>query len=148
MRKFWHAGMVVKNLESAIEFYTEGLGLNLIATPVVTGQGISDLVGYEGSHLKEAFLGTGGETSVMDSSTLALIEYVSPRSAERVTSERNAIGAGHVAFLIDDLDDLFARLVDMGAGTLGPPTRINDVTRGCYLTDPDGNWIELVEITA
>ena len=146
MRKFWHAGMVVENLERSIEFYTEGLGLNLIAAPVVTGQGISSLVGYEDSHLKEAFLGTGDEKTVMDPGTLALIEYVNPSSAERVTPERNAIGAGHVAVLVDDLDEIFARLVDMGAGTLGPPTRINDATRGCYLTDPDGNWIELVEM--
>ena len=147
MRKIWHAGMVVTNLESAIEFYTKGLGLNLIDTPVVTGAGISSLVGYEGSHLKEAFLGTADQTTVMDSPTLALIEYVHPRSSEKVTPERNAIGAGHVGFFVDGLDELFARLVDMGAGTLGPPTDINDTTRGCYLTDPDGNWIELVEMT-
>lgn len=139
--------MVVTNLESAIEFYTKGLGLKLIDTPVVTGPGISRLVGYENAHLKEAFLGAADESTVMDSPTLALIEYAGPTSSERVTSERNAIGAGHVAFFVDDLDSLFARLVEMGAGTIGPPTDINETTRGCYLTDPDGNWVELVELT-
>lgn len=146
LTKFWHAGLVVSDLQRSIEFYTEGLGLNLIAAPEVAGPGVSRLVGYEKAHLKEAFLGVAEQRTVMGCPTLVLIQYVNPQGSEKITEERNAIGAGHVAFFINELDELFERLVEMGARPLDEPAPINETMRGCYLTDPDGNWIELVEL--
>jgi catechol 2,3-dioxygenase-like lactoylglutathione lyase family enzyme len=55
-------------------------------------------------------------------------------------------GLGHLCLRVDDIDEAFALLVDRGAGVSFPPTPspLSGV-RVSYLTDPEGNFIELLE---
>ena len=135
-----HTGFVVRDLDKAKRFYTEVVGLELLDTRERVGEAIELIVGYEGAHLKAVDVGTG------DGHKLELIEYVKPPADDRATDERSAIGAAHLAFLVDDIDATYQRLTENGAQKLNPPAEFAPGRRACYMQDPDGNWIELIEI--
>jgi catechol 2,3-dioxygenase-like lactoylglutathione lyase family enzyme len=134
-----HTGFVVKDLEKTIEFYRDVIGLELTKKVELDGGPIDDVVGYRGANLLIALLSVG------DGHSLELIQYISPPGSERPTDERNAHGATHLAFDVDDIEQTFERLVSRGAHRLNPPIKVRAGVKCCYLQDPDGNWIELLE---
>lgn len=136
-----HTGFVVQDLEKATQFYTEVVGLKLLNTRERTGAAIDQVVGYEGAHLKAVDVSTG------DGHMLELIEYVSPSAGARGTKERAVLGGTHLAFLVDDIDAVYSRISGNGGKALNPPAEISPGRRACYMQDPDGNWIEMIEIS-
>jgi predicted enzyme related to lactoylglutathione lyase len=78
--------------------------------------------------------------------TLELVQYLTPSSSERQASERNVLGSSHFGISVDDADETFKALVSRGALGLNPPVEVVPGKKVCYLQDPEGNWIELVEL--
>ena len=103
------------------------------------GKSISQVVGYENGHLKIAIL------SIEDGHKLELIQYVYPSGSECIESERNALGSTHLAFNVENIDETWRELVGKGAVKLNPPVAVAPGKVVCYMRDPDGNWIELME---
>jgi catechol 2,3-dioxygenase-like lactoylglutathione lyase family enzyme len=135
-----HTGFVVRDLQKAIEFYRDVLGLDLEVERERSGGPISQVVGYDNAHLKIAIMG------LKDGHVLELIEYVTPVAAERPTEERSVLGGGHLAFEVDDVDRTYEEIVRRGAQKLNPPVEVAPGKKVCYLQDPEGNWIELMEL--
>lgn len=55
-------------------------------------------------------------------------------------------GYGHIALTVDDLDDALARLKEQGIEPERPPYTVREGgSRICFVRDPDGYRIELVE---
>ena len=58
-------------------------------------------------------------------------------------------GVGHLALMVDDLDETYARLREASVRFVNPPVEIdagaNRGARAGYLRDPDGITIELVQ---
>lgn len=136
-----HTGFVVRDLDSSLEFYRDVIGLSVARTLERDGEAISQVLGYEGTHIKAALMG------VADGHVLELIQYVHPVGTERHSEERNNLGATHLAFNVQDIDQTFAQLVSRGARGLNPPAEVAPGRRVCYMQDPDRNWIELIEDT-
>ena len=136
-----HTGFVVADLDRSVKFYTDVVGLQVVATRERTGAPISQIVGYQDSHLKIVVLGTG-----QNGHFLELIQYVHPPSDERPTQERSVLGATHLALSVDDIQETFQGLISRGARKLNPPTSVSPGRTACYLQDPDGNWLELMEV--
>ena len=134
-----HSGFVVKDLDKAITFYRDIMGLELISMYEREGKSISQVVGYENAHLKIAIL------SIEDGHKLELIQYVYPSGSECIESERNALGSTHLAFNVENIDETWRELVGKGAVKLNPPVAVAPGKVVCYMRDPDGNWIELME---
>lgn len=135
-----HTGFVVRDLDASVRFYRDVVGLKIVRTMGREGAPISQVIGYENTHLKGTILSTG------DSHSLELIQYINPAPTERPTEERNALGASHLAFNVDNIEETFERLVSEGARKLNPPATMQPGRKACYMQDPDGNWIELLEI--
>ena len=114
-----HTGFVVKDLERSVEFYSEVVGLQVVARREREDGPISQIVGYEDSHIKLALLGIDQDRGHI----LELIEYLNPVSAERPTQERAVLGASHLAFNVTDIEGTFQRLLDNGAIRLNAPSR-------------------------
>ncbi len=144
LKSFFHTGFIVKNLETSIEFYTSVFGLKLAGRAERTGLFAETLVGYKDVHLQNAFLDLG------DGHQLELIQYLTPLGS-KAKFEKNDVGAAHLAFLVEDIDTFYAKAIQNGLTAVNPPAPLYDadeklLRKALYAQDPDGNWIELVEL--
>lgn len=80
-----HNGFVVRDLDRAVEFYRDVMGLTVAATREREGGPISQVVGYGDAHLKIALLSVG------NGHILELIQYMRPAGSERASAERNTL---------------------------------------------------------
>lgn len=137
-----HTGFAVEDLDKSVRFYTEGLGLDEYNRVHSDRPGISSVVGYENAYLLIALL-VGA-----DGHTLELIQYINPSADPSNTNDqykRARFGASHLCFLVRDIESTHKKLIDLGGKSLNPPVEVFDGLNACYMQDPDGNWIELIE---
>jgi catechol 2,3-dioxygenase-like lactoylglutathione lyase family enzyme len=137
-----HIGIPVSNIERSLQWYEEMLGLKQVFIAEGSGEEVSAAVGVPNAHLKFAFMQAGN-------TIFELLEYVAPvgRPQDR---GNNDIGACHVAFEVDDIDDAVAKLTAKGVKFNAPPLRIDSgPLAGCafaYFPDPDGVQLELFQV--
>jgi len=136
----YHTGFVVRDHDRAVAFYRDIIGMNVDVSRERQGPAISQVIGYDNAHLKISLLSVGGTGHVLE-----LIQYVYPPSMERPNDERNVFGGSHIAFYVNDIKATYEDLGRRGARGLNPPTEVAPGRSACYLQDPDGNWVELVE---
>ena len=84
-----------------------------------------------------------------DGARLELIEYVQPKGDQH-PPERNAVGAGHICLLVDEIDSAVESLKAAGVDTfLSPVVEFTDGPdaglRAVYLRDTDGIIVELTQ---
>jgi len=144
-----HLNLVVTNLESMTAFYRDVLGLRVTKQATISGEWIGSVVGLGEVHADVIYLDF--ETGPR----IELIRYNKPaldRSAD--VGKPNAPGLRHLAFRVDDIDALVARLRHAGVQFFSDVQRVPDsqVTyaggirkRLVYFTDPEGNLLELCE---
>ncbi|HIM36922.1 MAG TPA: VOC family protein [Dehalococcoidia bacterium] len=140
-----HTGFVVSNMERSLAFYRDQLGLEIERDQILEGEFISELVGYPDAKLHIVYLGLGDMKHSVE-----LIEYLNPRSNAVPLPDRKDIGATHLGIIVDNLDEFYKELSSKEVRFLSPPAiRPNAVypmaQKGCYMKDPDGNWLELLE---
>ena len=79
---------------------------------------------------------------------LELLEYGNVESTPVDTRTGNP-GTAHIAFMVDDLDSLFAELaargVDFVSEPVTPTTGPNTGGRAVYMIDPDGLRVEFMQ---
>jgi catechol 2,3-dioxygenase-like lactoylglutathione lyase family enzyme len=148
VRSIFHVGFVVHDLDASIRFYTEGLGLRLRHQQVQDNEYTRRLVGYEDAVLRIAQFQLPAGDPPPSGHVLELVEYQKPPGGPS-DPERNTLGAGHLAFLVDDIGGMAARLTALGATPLSEPNRItagiNQGGQALYLRDPDGVMLELLQ---
>ena len=135
----YHSGVVVLDLDRAIEFYRDAVGLKLQGTFEFAGTATGQVVGYEDVKLRTANLETP------DGQVIELLQYISPPARQRPSEERSLQGASHLGFRVEDIDTTFETLLAKGGIKLNAPVEESPGVKVCYLQDPEGNWIELVE---
>ena len=145
IKALYHTGFVVGDLDRSLRFYTEVLGMRVERPATeLSGDWISNVVGYPGTRLRSAFVGIG------DGHSIELLQYLSPPGASGPNPpDRNRVGAAHAGMLVDDVRAWYERLRAAGVTVAGPPS-LRDAEfpwarYAIYFRDPDGNWLELVE---
>jgi len=146
VESIYHTGIVVSDLERALDFYVGTLGLKVEReTRELAGEWISSVTGFPGTRLKMVWVGTG------DGYSIELLEYGEPGGDKSPgTRERHDAGAMHVGMIVDDVHAWYERLSAQGIRFAGRPPPKQDVKFpwarcAAYLQDPDGNWLELLE---
>ena len=145
MKALHHVGITVADLDRAIRFYNGVLGLELRSepSPVFDNASLGPAVGVPGAALRQVNVALG-ET------TLELLEYTAPPSPIDAPLPQNALGAHHVAFLVDDIEAKMRELSERGIEFFSEVTVVDEGVlagwRWVYFADPDGNPLELVEI--
>lgn len=143
-----HAGFTVSDLDRSVRWYQEVLGLELLARQTNDNAYTRQIVGLPDAVLEVAFLRLPGVDPAPSTHVLELMQYVSPAGG-RVSGLTQDVGAGHLALMVDDLDEAYARLREADVRFVNPPVEIdagaNRGARACYLRDPDGITIELVQ---
>lgn len=137
--KFENVGIAVRDLESAIAFFTD-LGLTLLGRDTVSGVWADTAVGLDGNHAKIAMLQTPDGTA-----RLELFEYLHPDAIETEPTRPHEIGMHRVAFSVDDLDDALEIAARHGCHPLRGVATYDDVYRLTYLRGPSGILVMLAE---
>jgi len=149
VRSIFHVGFVVRDLDASIRFYCEGLGLVLRHRQLQHNAYTASLVGYPDAALEIAQLRLSDAEPPPSGHILELICYERPPSGP-VDRERSTIGAGHLAFVADDVFETAERLRSFGAQLINEPIQItegiNTGGRAVYLFDPDGVCLELQQL--
>jgi catechol 2,3-dioxygenase-like lactoylglutathione lyase family enzyme len=135
-----HVGIVVDDLAAATEFFIE-LGLVLQGEGAVEGRWVDRIVGLEGVRTELAMMQTPDGHGRVE-----LVKFHSPSNqGDNGHAPANTPGIRHVAFAVDDLDAVVARLRARGAELVGEVERYKDIYRLCYVRGPEGIIIELAE---
>ena len=131
----------MSDLERSIRFYTDCMGLKVIRRFRADSTKTAQVLVYEQVDVKGALL------EISDGSILELLEYIEPNTAARQITERHVISSAHVAMLVEDIDDVLARLVVFGGTRHNDPAETEPGKILSYAQDPDGNWLESMEFS-
>ncbi len=139
-----HFGLTVADMERSLAFYTGLFGMEVASDREVAQDYVEQITGIPGAHLRLVHLFGYGHR-------FELITYLAPQGQERARPLPDA-GSAHICFITDDLEVEVARLVAAGVRlrstapvetTSGP----NKGGWGVYVDDPDGNVVEVVQLT-
>ena len=140
---FFHGGITVSDMDRALVFYRDGLGLEQEFDRVLDAPYVKAVLGLDFDHIRAVYLRVPGGGFV------ELLEY---HGIERMSAASRPCdhGAGHLCLYVDDVDAMHARLVGLGFAARSPdtveitagPTR---GARSCYMADPDGYAVELFQ---
>ena len=138
-----HIGFSVSSLDQSIEWYSFFLDSPPVLRKVWDVEYVGRLVGYKGMKIDAAFWRLPGGT------VLELIEYQNPQPG-RVDMETFNVGNAHLCLVVDDLAKDFERLRGRAAFRYSEPVEIPwgpyKGGKACYLRDPDGISIELIQL--
>lgn len=143
----WHTSWTVADLDRSIDFYTRLLGFELLGRWTRTGSPIETVVGFPDAELEIAALRIPQAEGGPSGHHLELIEYIAPRGVQLDLKTCNT-GAAHLALETDNIHETCDRLAANGVTLVSPPVAFGSgSTRSfaCYLRDPDGFTLELVQ---
>jgi catechol 2,3-dioxygenase-like lactoylglutathione lyase family enzyme len=135
-----NVGIVVEDLDAAIEFFTE-LGLELEGRAPIAGEWADRITGLQDMRVEIAMLRTPDGHSRLEISRF----LAPPVVADHRTAPVNALGYLRVMFAVEDLDDTLARLGKRGATVVGEVVDYEGIYRLCYIRGPEGILIGLAQ---
>ncbi len=141
--RYVHTNLVARDWERLEAFYRDVFGCVRVGhVRDLSGDGIDAGLAVSGGRIRGVHLRLPGFGD--DGPTLEIFRY-EPAVDGPLPSPRRP-GWGHIAFQVDDVDAVRAATLAAGGGAVGEIVRIrsgpSDVT-WCYVTDPEGNAIEL-----
>jgi catechol 2,3-dioxygenase-like lactoylglutathione lyase family enzyme len=142
-----HTGITVSNLERSLHFWQNVLGFEFSHRAHQSGEMAEEITGVKGAELKLAVVKAPGGHKI------ELLEYLAPADRKKDVDLRPCdVGSVHVAFVVDDLERMLARIAASGWKTAGKPQTLktgpNAGKRVVYVRDPDGSTIEFMQAPA
>lgn len=128
LKKIDHLGIAVKDMEAAIKFYEQALGLAVTKTEVVEEQKV-----------KVAFIPIG-------ESKVELLESTSPDGAVAKYIEKNGEGIQHIAFKVDNIEEALADLKAKGIRLIDEKPRIGAGGAKIAFIHPKATFGTLIEL--
>ncbi|HEY1151382.1 MAG TPA: VOC family protein [Pseudoduganella sp.] len=140
VKRMDNVGIVVEDLDAAIEFFTE-LGLDLEGRAPIEGDWADGVTGLQGMRVEIAMMRTPDGHSRLELSRF----LAPPVAADHRTAPVNALGYLRVMFAVEDIDDTLTRLAKLGAKLVGEVVQYQDIYRLCYIRGPEGILIGLAQ---
>lgn len=138
-----HFSFTVSNMETALHFFRDMLGLDATPVMVVENSDVRQIVGMPDAVLRISIVQVPGGTKI------ELIEYVRPEG-KKVDSKPCNAGIAHIAFRVDDIEQTYRELSSRGVQFVNPPVwAVGNDGKGrwgvSYLKGPDDITIEIIE---
>jgi len=137
-----HTGITVSDLERSLAFWRDVLGFELSHRAHHTGELASEVTGVPEAEISIAVLKGYGHK-------IELLEYLAPKDRKRIAVRPCDVGSVHVAFTVENLDDILNTIAASGWRTAGKPQTLrsgpNAGKRVIYVRDPDGTTIEFMQ---
>jgi methylmalonyl-CoA/ethylmalonyl-CoA epimerase len=129
IKKVHHVGVVVRDIDQALRFWRDTLGLSLHKTQVIEEQGV-----------RAALLSLG-------TSEIELLEPTVTDNGVARYLEKRGEGLHHVCFEVDDVEASLVRLQERGTEMIDQETRVGLAGRICFLHPSalDGALVELCQ---
>jgi predicted enzyme related to lactoylglutathione lyase len=142
--RYVHTNLIAADWARLAAFYTTVFGCTLVPPERdYRGPELDAGTGLRDAHMRGAHLRLPGYGA--DGPTLEIYQYDTqePRPATAV----NRPGFGHIAFEVDDVAAARAEVLAQGGQAVGDVVTLTTAAgrrvTWCYLTDPEGNVIEL-----
>lgn len=140
VKRMDNVGIVVEDLDGAIEFFNE-LGLTLEGRMPIEGEWAGRVTGVRDQRVEVAMMRTPDGHGKIE-----LSRFDAPAIAsDHRTAPVNSLGYLRVMFEVDNLDDTLARLSKGGATVVDEIVNYEGVYRLCYIRGPEGILIGLAE---
>ena len=138
VQRFSHIAIRVSDLERARTFYREALECREVSQLEIQGGPTAQVLGIDDLKLRALFL-------ERDGTHIELQQLDLPLTEEKALWSR--LGLGHIAFRVDDLEAVTARVQQLGGEVL-EASRMRHAQGGAqvvFVADPDGTRIELIQ---
>jgi predicted enzyme related to lactoylglutathione lyase len=142
--RFVHTNIVAQDWKGLARFYEQVLG----CTPLppernISGAWLDDATGLPGAQIRGIHLRLPGHG--VEGPTLEIFQYL--RHVDRPHTAINRPGLAHLAFAVDDVEAAREAILEAGGSSIGKTTTVQIPGAGTitfiYLTDPEGNILEL-----
>lgn len=142
--RFTHTNLIAADWRALVDFYIEVFGCEVVPPERdYQGAALDAGTGLHGAHLRGVHLRLPGYGD--DAPTLEIYNYAT--LAERPPVAVNRPGYGHIAFAVDDVEAARQAVIEAGGAPVGKvvtlQTRDGRHVTWCYVTDPEGNILEL-----
>src|SRR5680860_767362 len=131
VKRMDNVGIVVEDLDAAIEFFTE-LGLDLEGRAPVEGDWADGVTGLRDMRVEIAMMRTPDGHSRLELSRF----LAPPVVADHRNAPVNALGYLRVMFTVEDLDDTLARVRKHGAEVVDEVVQYKNAVSYTHLTLP------------
>jgi catechol 2,3-dioxygenase-like lactoylglutathione lyase family enzyme len=147
--RFAHVNLIADDWRALARFYADLFGCQYVPPERdYAGPDLARGTGVAGAALRGAHLRLPGYGA--DGPTLEIFQYA--RSEAGSPPAANRRGYGHICFAVSDVEQARRRVLAAGGGTVGDIVTLQTSDSGrltwCYVTDPEGNIIELQAVTA
>lgn len=138
-----HTAISSADIERSLRFYRDLLGFEEVfkLNWEIGTQTLDDITGLRDSSARIVMLRAGN-------ACVELFEYATPTpkpaEARRPVCDH---GITHLCLQVSDIDGEYARLSAAGMEFHCPPQAVGDSLRATYGRDPDGNVVELLEVS-
>jgi catechol 2,3-dioxygenase-like lactoylglutathione lyase family enzyme len=140
VKRMDNVGIVVEDLDAAIEFFTE-LGLHLEGRMPIEGAWAGRVTGVRGQRVEIAMMRTPDGHSRLELSRFD----APPIASDHRRAPVNSLGYLRVMFAVENLDDTLVRLSKLGATVIDEVVNYENVYRLCYIRGPEGILLGLAE---
>ena len=133
-------GVIVNDLSAAKAFFLD-FGLELQGEGEIDGEWVDRIVGLK--HVKAAYVmlrAPDGQANI------ELVKFYRPSDGNDIEQPAaNMLGIRHIAFAVDDIEAVVAKLKNKGTELVGAIQTYEDSYKLCYIRGPEGIILELAE---
>lgn len=138
-----HIGIVVQNMEEALDFWCDVLGFCVAKKLEEFGPHIDAMLGMDEVRLTTAKL------AAPDGNLVELLHFHSHSEKPIWSGKLNSTGFTHVAMTVDNLDSMCEMLSEKGFSCLSSPQFSPDgYAKVVFVVGPEGILLEFVEVLA
>ena len=142
IRRIDHVGVIVRDLAAARAFFVD-LGLEVVGEGDVEGAWADRVTRLDAVKAAWVMLRTPDGAA-----NIEFISFSSPADEGAIQQPSfNTLGIRHIAFAVEDIDAVVARLKKSGAEAFSEIQRFEDGSKLCFVRGPEGMIIELEEQT-
>ncbi|MFB4166861.1 VOC family protein [Virgibacillus sp. JSM 102003] len=135
-----HVGVIVNDLPAAKAFFIE-LGLEVLGETEVKGEWVERIIGLNDVRETVVMLGVPDGQA-----TLELVKFHTPLDEKGIQQPfANTLGIRHIAFAVEDIEAVVAKLKKKGAELIGEIQNYENAYKLCYIRGPEGIILELAE---